>query len=74
MVDVCTNATAALLCWSFTPSDRPPHSHSQPPSAAASSSPDRKGWKERRTTDAAAAAAENNNSFALLAYCVRLSV
>ena len=23
MVDVCTNATAALLCWSFTPSDRP---------------------------------------------------
>ena len=26
MVDVCTNATAALLCWSFTPSDRLPFS------------------------------------------------
>ena len=56
MVDFSTNATAALLCWSFTPSDRRTRTHPPPRRRLIA-----RGGK-------ADAAAENNNSFALLAY------
>ena len=62
MVDFSTNATAALLCWSFTPSDRRTRTHPPPRRRLIA-----RGGKADAAV-AAAAAAENNNSFALLAY------